>query len=92
MKNISELEKEKCNGCSACFNFCPKNAIVMQENNEGFKYPVIDMEKCTNCGLCVKSCSVINANFQNYPPRAMFSLLWQKIQLEKKVLLAEFFL
>lgn len=54
------LEKSKCTGCTACMNICPKGAITMQEDNTGFKYPVIDQEKCINCGLCKKTCPVLN--------------------------------
>ena len=49
-------EKSDCCGCGACSNVCPKHAIVMQEDECGFKYPVINKELCVNCGLCEKSC------------------------------------
>ena len=65
MNNITILEKDKCNGCSACYNVCPVKAITMQENKEGFLYPQIDNDKCTNCGLCVKSCSALNTKYLN---------------------------
>lgn len=48
--------KELCTGCSACMNVCPKKAITMQSNSEGFLEPVIDNEKCVNCGLCKETC------------------------------------
>lgn len=54
------VNKTKCTSCSACVNICPQNAINMKENEEGFKYPNIDMDKCINCGLCKKVCPVIN--------------------------------
>ena len=54
------LEKNKCTGCTACMNICPKGAISMVEGEDGFKYPVIDQDKCINCGLCKKTCPVIN--------------------------------
>ena len=54
------LEKNKCTGCTACMNICPKGAISMIEGEDGFKYPIIDQEKCINCGLCKKTCPVIN--------------------------------
>lgn len=57
--NIKVIKKE-CTGCGACFNICPVNAISMQENNEGFLYPVIDENKCTNCGLCAKRCPILS--------------------------------
>lgn len=54
------LEKNKCTGCSACQNICPKHAISMTMDEDGFRYPVIDKDKCINCGLCKKTCPVIN--------------------------------
>lgn len=53
---IEKLDITDCCGCSSCFQRCPKNAISMKENNEGFLYPEIDKEKCVSCGLCVKAC------------------------------------
>lgn len=54
------VTKKDCTGCGACYNICSKNAIVMQADEEGFKYPVIDKEKCINCNLCEKICPVLN--------------------------------
>ena len=54
------IEKDKCCGCHACFNICPKNAISMQEDERGFLYPVINEEKCINCNMCKKVCPVLN--------------------------------
>ncbi len=48
--------RDKCTGCMACYNVCPENAITMQENDEGFFFPVIDESICTNCLLCEKVC------------------------------------
>ena len=69
MKNIQNdksikmyYKKEECCGCSACFVICPKNAISMEYDNEGFQYPVIDVEKCINCKLCKKVCIISNDN------------------------------
>lgn len=46
----------ECTGCSACFASCPKNAIAMIENNEGFLVPRIDPDRCISCGKCRKVC------------------------------------
>lgn len=60
MKEI--VEKKRCTGCSACASICPKGAIKLVEDDEGFKHPVIDQDKCINCGLCKRTCPVLNTN------------------------------
>lgn len=51
-------KKEDCFGCSACANICPRHAIAMKPDTQGFMYPVIDQEKCVECGLCLKACQI----------------------------------
>ena len=58
--SVKKLEKEKCTGCYACYNACPKDCISMERDKEGFAYPVIDEEKCIECNLCNKACPVLN--------------------------------
>lgn len=48
--------KNKCCGCGLCIKECPFNAISMQENEEGFLYPVINENLCKNCGKCSLVC------------------------------------
>ena len=48
--------KEECCGCHACYSICPKHAIAMVMDKEGFYYPEIDSSVCVNCGLCKKVC------------------------------------
>lgn len=45
---------------SACYDICPKSAISMVEDSEGFLYPTINKDKCVNCGLCEKVCPTQN--------------------------------
>ncbi|MPQ43536.1 Coenzyme F420 hydrogenase/dehydrogenase, beta subunit C-terminal domain [Clostridium tarantellae] len=54
--------KKLCYGCESCYNKCPKNAISMEEGEDGFYYPVIDKNKCIECKLCDKVCQVLNKN------------------------------
>lgn len=57
MIQITELNKTECVGCGACTK-CPQGCISMQEDTEGFLYPVVDASKCIGCGLCDNSCPV----------------------------------
>ena len=63
MKKI--IEKKKCCGCHGCANICPKEAIIMIEDEKGFRYPVIDQKKCIDCGLCKKVCPILNSEKEN---------------------------
>ena len=51
---------ENCCGCSACYAVCPKRAITMTEDNEGFRYPQVNSTLCVECGLCNKVCPIEN--------------------------------
>lgn len=53
---IDGLNKNKCTGCSACYNICPKDAIKMKEDRAEFLFPEIDYDKCIKCNLCEKVC------------------------------------
>lgn len=50
--------KTDCCGCTACYAICPKNAISMVIDEEGFEYPKIDESKCVCCCQCIKVCPI----------------------------------
>ena len=57
MEKLTKIcEKEKCTGCFACSNICPKQCINMKEDEYGYSYPKIDEEKCIHCNMCQKTC------------------------------------
>lgn len=45
-----------CTSCQVCAAVCPKEAITIGLNPEGFYRPVIDTDKCVDCGICKKVC------------------------------------
>ena len=61
---LDDKNKEKCYGCEACVQACPKNALEMKEDDEGFCYPVLNEELCVHCGTCNKVCP-----YENMPAR-----------------------
>ena len=51
-------QKVDCCGCNACYAICPKQAIAMIEDEEGFLYPSIDAKACIRCKQCMKVCPI----------------------------------
>lgn len=58
-KTIRIVPHEKCTGCGACYNKCPKNAIKMKLDSEGFLFPEVQ-DDCVSCGACQGACPVLN--------------------------------
>lgn len=67
---IEIKDKSKCSGCHACMSVCPKSAIKMKCDDEGFLYPFVDKEKCIDCGLCEVACQAINPIVNIRKPKA----------------------
>ncbi len=65
-----------CTGCTACAAVCPKDAISMERDKEGFSYPVIQPEKCIHCGRCVSVCPALHQR-ESRPLPAVFAA-WNK--------------
>ncbi len=64
---ITITDKEKCCGCEACTQICPKKCISFIEDEEGFCYPEVDESTCIDCGLCEKVCPVLNQWDEDVP-------------------------
>lgn len=57
---ITIKDKRDCCGCWGCYSVCPKECISMEEDHEGFRYPIINDKECVDCGMCVKVCPVLS--------------------------------
>lgn len=73
----------ECTGCCSCASCCPKSAIKMVENDNGFLHPVIDEDSCIECGLCMKSCPIINQREGNEPSSNVFAVMADDTVREK---------
>lgn len=60
IEEMIAANRADCSGCSACANICPKKAITMTRDAEGFAYPKIDPKLCIKCGKCDATCPALN--------------------------------
>lgn len=81
---FNSLKKNECSGCTACMSACPKAAITMHEDEEGFLYPVVNEETCIHCGLCQKVCSWEHPQYANsMEPITLATVLKDKAERQK---------
>ena len=69
MKTVCELNK--CAGCMACVDICPKGAIKIKDSLSAYNAE-IDENKCIGCNACHKVCQV------NHPASARDPINWQQ--------------
>lgn len=67
METVCELNK--CAGCMACVDICPKGAIRIEDTLSVYS-AVIDEDKCVNCNACHKVCQ------SNHPANLMSPTKW----------------
>lgn len=72
-----DQDKYSCCGCRACEQVCPKQAIFMEIDDEGFLYPKFDSNKCINCGLCNKVCPIEIGHNTLERPLAVYAAQYQ---------------
>ena len=73
MEYLNIVPYVKCTGCGMCKNICPKNAIMLVEDEEGFLYPHFSKDKCVSCGLCEKYCTVKQETKSEFEPIKAYS-------------------
>ncbi len=78
--------KYDCCGCTACVSICPRQAIIMKSDEDGFLYPVIDDSLCIECGLCKKVCIFqdnMKNNFVSKEPLATYAAILKDMNILK---------
>ena len=69
------IDEKKCTGCGACAYSCPKSAIELVNNKEGFINPVIDKSLCVKCGICLNKCIADNPKYKNNPEPNCYAMM-----------------
>lgn len=69
MKTVCELNK--CAGCMACVDICPKGAIKIKDSLSAYNAE-IDENKCIGCNACHKVCQA------NHPAKAKAPIDWHQ--------------
>ncbi len=69
---LDSKNKIECFGCEACVQACPQKAIVMKEDDEGFRYPFVNDNLCIHCDLCRKVCPYENEVEKRYDNKLVF--------------------
>ncbi|WP_321995060.1 Coenzyme F420 hydrogenase/dehydrogenase, beta subunit C-terminal domain [Clostridium butyricum] len=81
--NISKISKSQCCGCGICSITCPKYAITMTQDKEGFLYPTVCLDKCISCKKCLKVCVAYSQDKRQMPFTGYAAINENKIQLSK---------
>lgn len=80
---LNTLDKKECCACSACEQACPKHAIQMVKDEEGFHFPQINYDLCIDCGLCEKVCPIAHPKYDNETPVSIAGYLKDKGERSK---------
>lgn len=65
--NINDKSaKRTCTSCQMCAAVCPKNAIKVVLDDNGFYRPAIDDVRCVDCGICTKVCYKFDTQIESF--------------------------
>lgn len=54
----------ECTSCQLCAAVCPKGAISIALNDDGFYRPIVDNDICIDCNICTKVCYKFDSNIK----------------------------
>lgn len=80
---INITDKALCNGCNTCTVACPiDECITMPVDDQGFFYPLVNMDTCIDCDKCDRVCP--------YIPELELKNIQDPIRLEKPLVYASY--
>lgn len=66
---ITLASRATCTGCGACQQICPKQALSMEPDEEGFLRPALRLSSCVQCHQCEKVCPVLHPGQPDPAPK-----------------------
>lgn len=72
-----------CCACGACMSVCPKEAIKIEKNTDGFYFPHINKNLCVKCGKCKMVCPVNNRCKGESWENGDYYALWAKDNVKR---------
>lgn len=54
--NITAISEGTCTSCQLCAAVCPKQALSIRLDDDGFYRPVLAKDLCVDCGICTNVC------------------------------------
>lgn len=58
--------KRNCTSCQMCAAVCPKNAISILLDADGFYRPAVDSAGCVDCGICTQVCYKFDTQIESF--------------------------
>lgn len=75
---IELCNRSACTGCGLCAAICPKSAIVMVTDSNGFSYPKLEPDICVECEKCRDICPVLSYHETDTQPIPEAFACWAK--------------
>ncbi len=78
---INVVSYSDCTGCGACAAICPRNVIAIEEDADGFAYPIV-CDGCVQCGKCLSVCGALRViDLPKQRPRFFAASLRESFEL-----------
>ncbi|WP_028235565.1 Coenzyme F420 hydrogenase/dehydrogenase, beta subunit C-terminal domain [Pseudobutyrivibrio sp. MD2005] len=77
-----DITEKLCTGCTMCGQICPTGAIEFKIQN-GFRLPVVNIEKCIDCHLCEKKCPAVGCAVEKNSYPIVYSA-WSKNTAQRR--------